>query len=269
MPNNKLIPRLLSHVSWLARRGGRFTFTALRFPGVIQIACFAILYRYASKKWCDKYCGVWEPAFPMAWTVFVLVLAVIPVFALVQLVWLLSATLLSYVIKSRRNKKRHGPTESLVFDAEEAERMLQDSDGDGNTRSESPPPPRSRLALSVSRVFWWAQILLYSWLLLWGIWEYRHYENDDDVRFRPALQQALSHKTRDPSGYAKGERIYFAAAFYNNQDVLPYWTRSLLDVIAYLGPNNVYVSVVENNSGDSTPDLLRRRRPKAGRHVVE
>lgn len=54
------------------------------------------------------------------------------------------------------------------------------------------------------------------------------------------------------------EKIYIAAAFYNNAAVLPYWSQSMLSVIRYLGPENVFVSVVESYSQDKTPDLLRQ-----------
>ncbi|TFY60951.1 hypothetical protein EVJ58_g4808 [Rhodofomes roseus] len=53
------------------------------------------------------------------------------------------------------------------------------------------------------------------------------------------------------------EKIYIAAAFYNNHIVLPYWTKSMLSTISYLGPENVFVSIVESHSSDNTPELLR------------
>ena len=53
------------------------------------------------------------------------------------------------------------------------------------------------------------------------------------------------------------EKIYIAAAFYNNEVVLPYWSQSMLSAIRYLGPENVFVSVVESYSHDKTPELLR------------
>ncbi|KAJ7587105.1 cryptococcal mannosyltransferase 1-domain-containing protein [Mycena floridula] len=45
--------------------------------------------------------------------------------------------------------------------------------------------------------------------------------------------------------------------FYNNDLVLPYWTREMLKVINHLGKENVYVSIVESYSTDNTPALLR------------
>ncbi|KAJ7073113.1 cryptococcal mannosyltransferase 1-domain-containing protein [Mycena amicta] len=45
--------------------------------------------------------------------------------------------------------------------------------------------------------------------------------------------------------------------FYDNEAVLPRWTTELLKLINYLGPDNVFVSIVESHSKDSTPALLR------------
>lgn len=68
--------------------------------------------------------------------------------------------------------------------------------------------------------------------------------------------------------------------FYNNERVVPFWTQQITKVIRYLGTvgsfhrcpdadiatnnriiinaqENVYVSIVESNSDDSTPSLLR------------
>jgi hypothetical protein len=44
--------------------------------------------------------------------------------------------------------------------------------------------------------------------------------------------------------------------FYNNERVIPYWHDSLIKVIHYLGPDNVFVSIVESHSTDGSPQLL-------------
>ena len=264
---------LPQHGFWYAKRTGRFLLTAARYPGVAQVACFTVLYLVAKSKWDRKFAGVWEPAFPKAWTAWFLVLVVIPVFALVQLVWLLSSTLVLYIASKRGIRSRYRSTRpSVVFDAEETQVMLQERDGEDSPRPGTPPqstkPTPQELLIArlpaLSSILWWVQIVTYSWLICMGLWEINHYENEGDIRFRPALQRALSEHDRDPNGYARGERIYIAAAFFNNQDILPYWTNTMLDVIAYLGPRNVFVSVVENNSGDRTPELLRELDAKLG-----
>ncbi|CDO78225.1 Glycosyltransferase Family 69 protein [Trametes cinnabarina] len=64
--------------------------------------------------------------------------------------------------------------------------------------------------------------------------------------------------TPTPHGYAPiPEKIFIAAAFHQNEAVIPYWTRSIHDVILYLGTANVFVSIIENYSSDRSPHLLR------------
>lgn len=265
--SKQLTLRLLDHLNWAARRGGRFLLAVLKFPGVAEIISFAILYRFAVKKWCDRYCGVWEPGFPKLWTAWVLLLAVLPIFALVQLVWMVAAQGITRVI-SKGHMRHASISQRSSYDMEEAGYMrLRQQEADdivsttppGSPRSGSPPrrqPRRNNCSYAYS-IFWWVRIFVYVALVLVGYHEYKNYEQPNDIRWRPALRKALSYKNPDPTGYAKGEKIFIAAAFYNNQDVLPYWSRTMLDVITYLGTNNVYVSIVESNSNDRTPELLR------------
>ncbi|KIP04159.1 glycosyltransferase family 69 protein [Phlebiopsis gigantea 11061_1 CR5-6] len=259
--------RLLVHANWVARRAGRGVFVVLKFPGVAEVVTLAFLFRYAYQRWCDKYCGVWGPGFPVLWTAYVLILCVIPVFALLQLCWLVGLQGIVCIMN-----RVHGPlrksTGQIIFDVEGAEYVpLRASESEENGHA-SPPlsptipsSPRSQLPRSripsLYTAFWWIRLAFYFALVAIGWYQWKHYEQPDDLRWRPALEKALAHKDRDRSGYAKGEKVFFAAAFYNNQDVLPYWTQTMLDVIAYLGPDNVYVSVVESNSDDRTPELLR------------
>lgn len=53
------------------------------------------------------------------------------------------------------------------------------------------------------------------------------------------------------------EKIYIAALFHNNQNILPHWTREMTKVIQYLGEENVFVSILESYSLDNSPALLR------------
>jgi len=70
------------------------------------------------------------------------------------------------------------------------------------------------------------------------------------------------------------EKVFIAAMFHDNEDVLPYWTDEIVKVIHYLGTvrypacissqlklklsskANVFVSIVESHSKDRTPFLL-------------
>ncbi|EKM61680.1 glycosyltransferase family 69 protein [Phanerochaete carnosa HHB-10118-sp] len=265
--SKQLMLRLLGHVNWVVRRGGRFGFAVLKFPGVAEAITFAFLFHIATGIWCGKYCGIWEPGFPKLWTAWVLFLAVIPVFALLQLVWLAGLQGIVWLM-NRRNRRCAPNSRRTSHDVEEeGYSLLRQQEGEdavpttplGSPRSSSPPRRESKPShcINTYSVFWWTRILVYVVLVFIGYHEYSNYEQPNDTRWRPALQKALSHKNPDPTGYAKDEKIFIAAAFYNNQDVLPYWTSTMLKVITYLGANNVYVSVVESNSSDGTPDLLR------------
>ncbi|KAG1727142.1 glycosyltransferase family 69 protein [Suillus lakei] len=101
---------------------------------------------------------------------------------------------------------------------------------------------------------WRIQLFAYVVLFCVSTWVGVHYEQPGDVRYRDAIQEAVTHPRKQ--GYGKQEKIFIAAMFYNNEYVIPYWRDTLIKVIHYLGPDNVFVSVVESNSGDSSPQLL-------------
>ncbi|KAF8209165.1 cryptococcal mannosyltransferase 1-domain-containing protein [Mycena galopus ATCC 62051] len=52
------------------------------------------------------------------------------------------------------------------------------------------------------------------------------------------------------------EKIFIAALFHNDADVLPYWINQITKLIHYLGPDNVFVSILEGYSSDNSPVLL-------------
>ncbi|KAK9385880.1 cryptococcal mannosyltransferase 1-domain-containing protein [Lipomyces mesembrius] len=68
------------------------------------------------------------------------------------------------------------------------------------------------------------------------------------LRDSQVLQVALSKQT---------EKYYIAANFWNNEAILDQWGREMIRAIDILGPENVYVSIAENDSEDRTPDMLR------------
>ncbi|KAJ7128273.1 cryptococcal mannosyltransferase 1-domain-containing protein [Mycena filopes] len=45
--------------------------------------------------------------------------------------------------------------------------------------------------------------------------------------------------------------------FHNSAAVLPYWTREIVKLINYLGPDNVFISILESYSTDASPGILR------------
>ena len=52
--------------------------------------------------------------------------------------------------------------------------------------------------------------------------------------------------------------------FFNNENVLPYWSDSIIKVIHYLGEDNVFVSILESESNDQTPILLQELDDRLG-----
>ncbi|EJD55628.1 hypothetical protein AURDEDRAFT_109884 [Auricularia subglabra TFB-10046 SS5] len=116
-----------------------------------------------------------------------------------------------------------------------------------------PPPPATRRWACRPRV-WHFALAFYLAVVAFGIYLYETYEQPDDIKYRSLLQRAL--KNPRGSGYHTGEKYFIAANFYNNERVLPYWTREMSKVITYLGTDNVYVSIYESYSRDKTPEML-------------
>ena len=125
-------------------------------------------------------------------------------------------------------------------------------DRDYARREERDPHARSTSPLRSVRgsSVWFVQCALYSIVILIALWSYKHYEHEGDIRYRPALREALADRERRPGGYGCGEKVFIAAAFHQNEAVIPYWTRTMLDTIVWLGADNVFVSIVENYSSD-------------------
>ena len=57
--------------------------------------------------------------------------------------------------------------------------------------------------------------------------------------------------------------------FHNNEKVIPYWSDSIIKAIHYLGPDNVFVSIVESESDDRSPVLLQQLDDKLGAMGVQ
>lgn len=50
---------------------------------------------------------------------------------------------------------------------------------------------------------------------------------------------------------------YIASLLHNSEPVLPHYQRSLMQLVKELGPENVFVSIYENDSTDKTPAILQ------------
>ena len=253
--------QVLAHAQNVARLLGRCALFILCLPLLPQAVFAVLIYRRVHKDLLEIIEGTWEPAFPPIWTAYIALLYTIPLFAGAQLAWLLSTRAIGWFFGRRRR--------SAAAARERDGYMMLNTGGGGSSvgsgaeDDEKPEAParlhrlRRRLP-RVATLFWAVQCVICAGTLLYGLYHYHHYEAPGDVRYRPALQRALADPHPKRTGYApRPEKIFIAAAFHQNEAVLPYWTKTMLDVIAYLGPDNVFVSVVENYSSDRSPELLR------------
>ncbi|KAI0631908.1 cryptococcal mannosyltransferase 1-domain-containing protein [Trametes polyzona] len=236
---------------------GRFVLYVLGVPLLGQLASLLLIWWYAYGSLLVHLGSVWEPGFPRPWTAWIAFLSALPIWAALQLLWLLFALGLQRHCAARIKawRRQHHPEGYMMLDPR----------GGGEEEDERPPsspkfPPQRARVPSLATLWYAAQVVLYLALVLTGIDAVRHYEHPNDVRLRPELQRALAadRAHHNPAGYApQKERIFIAAAFHQNEEVLPYWTRNMKQVITYLGTDNVFVSIVENYSSDRSPDLLR------------
>ncbi|CCM01092.1 uncharacterized protein FIBRA_03140 [Fibroporia radiculosa] len=240
----------------------RLLIQVLRTPFFLPLITFFLLYNVAYAKWCIIYdCnGIWKPAFPPSWRTWALALAVAPINAAIWLVWMLGWEAAVWWFRIRRVRSRvssRAGSPRISGSGDDAEdQLLPGSDRTSRSVSPNEKQYRSRHGLGWEW-FWWFQVGLYVSIALAGLWQGAHYEHPNDIRYRPVIQQVLADKPHPyPNGYGKGEKIYIAAAFYNNEQILPYWTNTFLTVISYLGTQNVFVSIVESSSTDRSPELL-------------
>jgi hypothetical protein len=123
---------------------------------------------------------------------------------------------------------------------------------------------------------------------LFGVYMLKTYEHPGDHRYKQDVEKANSLPRRE--GYHNGgqyevrhpvslfvihvlpDKIFIAAMFFNNGGMLPYWITEITKFIYYVGTvsaltslaphppislqDNVFVSIVESNSDDTTPQLL-------------
>jgi hypothetical protein len=253
-----------------------YTFTQSYFPsGYISKSAFTDWY----------FSAFWKPAFPSSWRILFLSLFVAPTFSFLQLLWLSfhhlgptrhwwwrrcgspSRPSPGYSMLPRGEPDQREP--SGIRDDEDCD--LQDTEGDaGPSRPHSPikaPRHPFSLVFSLRFIFWLAILCISLWLGL-------HYQQPADLRYLPLIEKANAHPKR--AGYANqgnyyqsrssaicstnspAEKIFIAAMFYNNEKVIPYWSDSIIKAIHYLGPDNVFVSILESRSEDQSPALLQQ-----------
>ena len=92
-----------------------------------------------------------------------------------------------------------------------------------------------------------------------------------DLRYKSAVETAMRYPRSEGYGnqgmlreriyitillMPSPEKIFIAAMFYNNEQMLPYWCKEMVKTIHYLGVDNVFVSIVESYSNDNTASIL-------------
>ncbi|KAF8432713.1 cryptococcal mannosyltransferase 1-domain-containing protein [Boletus edulis BED1] len=221
--------------------------------GLISLVLLYILYSIAEYKftnWLFAVGYVWKPAFPRSWRILLLSLFLVPMVAFLHLVWLS----LHYLVPTQYQWWSSDSLEEreLLGARDDQDYDLGDIEDPGSLRPNFPhQAPRHHLSFVWSRrfMFWFAILCTSLWL---GV----HYQQPGDVRYLPLIEKANAHPNR--TGYANQEKVFIGAMFYNNQDVIPYWSNSIIKAIHYLGADNVFVSIVESESDDQSPALLQQ-----------
>ncbi|KAH9942748.1 cryptococcal mannosyltransferase 1-domain-containing protein [Amylocystis lapponica] len=219
----------------------------LRAPGVVPALVYFLVYGILAAIWWIYYHGGWAPAWPAHQRVYVLLLAAAVLSAALALCWLLARALVLPVLL---RAPQHGGAAQYVLLGQ-----MEDGAPEDDLGADEAPQRVLPVAAEWRSAWWWVWVVLCAAVAGGGCWSARTYEHPGDIRYRPELRRALAHPI--PAGYNNGEKVFIAAAFFDNKDVLPYWSDTLLKVISFLGTANVFVSIVESNSVDRTRDLLR------------
>ncbi len=238
---------VLSHAHATLRLLGRCAVAALKLPVALPLLSFTLLYSFILRSLLLHLHGTWQPGFPRAWSLWIAFLIILPLFATSQLLWLGTSFWIGRRCGQRWKGTRQQQLGYTVLDGGDT------ANGERGDEERAPRGQERRLRdhlPSLSTAWLVIQCALYTYIALAGYYSYTHYEHPSDIRFRPALRNALALRAPSSQGYARGEKIFIAAAFHQNEEVLPYWTQTMLDTITYLGPDNVFVSIVENYSND-------------------
>ncbi|KAF7342341.1 hypothetical protein MVEN_01822700 [Mycena venus] len=220
--------------------------------------CFVLVFYLCRLMWLDRMAEVWPPAVPVPRIVFVLTLVATPIWGLVMALfyplrsatfWLWNRLLRSLSRYSNRRREHYWPLQHLS-------RASVDL-GEGSNEIED----RTHRSGVHGYRWWFAAYVGYLSVAVLGMYMLCTYEQPVDHRFKLDVELANSHPRR--AGYGTGEKIFIAAMFHNNGDVLPYWINQMTKLIHYLGPasvsissDNVFVSILESYSWDNSPVLL-------------
>ncbi|KAG9311506.1 cryptococcal mannosyltransferase 1-domain-containing protein [Chiua virens] len=241
----------------------------VRHPGVTSAVLFVVLYSVAEYEFTNLYFAlgfIWKPAFPLSWRLLLLSLFVLPVLAFVQLACLCCyhAAVARYWWRHRKSSSFSTLSQGYTMLPRSESNSLEERGGTLARDDEqhvdldeleedegSPRPSRHQTPrLWLLRAFFWFGLLCVS------LWVGLHYQHPGDLRCRPMIERATAHPRR--AGYGNQEKIFIAAMFYNNERVIPYWSDSVIKAIHYLGEDNVFVSILESESGDRSAELLEQ-----------
>ncbi|KAK7042045.1 cryptococcal mannosyltransferase 1-domain-containing protein [Favolaschia claudopus] len=223
---SKVIFRLLLQLTW-------------KFAPAL---CYALIFYLCRRQWLIKMNGIWPPAFPLPRTMFVLFLVATPLWGLAMTTF--------YSCRWLWTRRTHPKYSSHELPIDLQPLMPAEAYGEDEQLRVNSPSYNGMTLRRILRTPW----ILYLSLALFGLYMLATYEQPVDHRFKSAVELA----NRDPrkAGYAKAEKIFIAAMFHDNALVLPYWIKQVTKLIHYLGPNNVFVSIVESYSSDDSPVLL-------------
>ncbi|KAJ7089972.1 cryptococcal mannosyltransferase 1-domain-containing protein [Mycena epipterygia] len=245
-----LILRLLAFILTLIFR------LCLRFShSILSLAVLAYTLNAVWAFWLSKLSSSWGPAFPAVRTGYVITLVSLPIWglamAVLTLLWFALARVWGVVGTRLRRGQRYEPIVVDLDDLEPGERAERRGRGEEQRKGAQDGRGCARAKRGAGWFVLWCG---YVALALFGVHMARTYELPVDHRFKSAVE--LANRVPKREGYGTGEKIFLAAMFYNNGGVLPYWITEVTKLIYYLGPDNVFVSIVESNSPDHTASLL-------------
>ena len=74
----------------------------------------------------------------------------------------------------------------------------------------------------------------------------------------PSRRTSVASTLLEEKDLPRRERVYIASMHWNNENIIrSRWSAAVLDLVAYFGADNVYVSIIESGSWDDTKGALR------------
>jgi len=246
------------------------------YPALVSIAVLRITYAVGVHIW-EISVGAWTNTrdYPALRTAVALLMVVVPIWGAVMstliIIWWVA---LPWFVKCTRRMRRGQSNERRSLGA--AHRALpvhelpllsgergtsteeneeDDTELDAHLAAAS-DEKRLRRAAPVASHWWILRLALYVAVAALGpyLWITREYERD--WSHRDAINDAVANATREGMWPGKGvarrwnpgassltslsERIFVAALFHNNQDVLPHWTEQMKRLSAYIGSVRVH-----------------------------